>query len=343
MGPPDLTIRGAGVFGLAIAFAAARRGARVAVADPAGIGAGASGGVVGALAPHAPGDWNAAKAFQLEALLMAPDWWAAVEAASGLSAGYARTGRVQPLADAAAVAAAERRGAEAVRLWPERARWEVAAAGSGWGPVSATGLVIRDRLSARLDPRRALAALAGAVRAMGGTLGPEAAAGGPVVWATGAAGLAALGLGAGQKGQAARLGYAAPEGAAQIYAGGIHIVPHADGTVAVGSTSERVWDDPTATDAALDAVIARARAVCPVLEAAPVIERWAGLRPRAASRQPVLGAWPGRPGEFVANGGFKTGFGLAPLVGERMAALVLDGTADIPADFRPYPAPPVAK
>ena len=27
--------------------------------------------------------------------------------------------------------------------------------------------------------------------------------------------------------------------------------------------------------------------------AAPVIDRWAGLRPRAASRAPMLGAWPG--------------------------------------------------
>ena len=35
--------------------------------------------------------------------------------------------------------------------------------------------------------------------------------------------------------------------------------------------------------------------------------RWAGLRPRARSRAPMLGAWPGRPGHFIANGGFKIG------------------------------------
>ncbi|MCE8471093.1 FAD-dependent oxidoreductase, partial [Rhodovulum sulfidophilum] len=43
---------------------------------------------------------------------------------------------------------------------------------------------------------------------------------------------------------------------------------------------------------------------------------------------------PGRPGHFVANGGFKIGIGLAPKVGELMAALVLEGRDDIPEGFR---------
>ena len=95
---PDLIVRGAGVFGLACAWACARRGARVHVVDPQGVGAGASGGVVGALAPHAPGGWNPKKAFQLDSLLMAADWWAAVAAAGGGAPGYARHGRLQPVA-----------------------------------------------------------------------------------------------------------------------------------------------------------------------------------------------------------------------------------------------------
>ncbi len=47
----------------------------------------------------------------------------------------------------------------------------------------------------------------------------------------------------------------------------------------------------------------------------------------------MLGAWPGRPGHFIANGGFKIGFGMAPKVGEVMAALVLEGRNDIPPGF----------
>ncbi|MFC3117525.1 FAD-dependent oxidoreductase [Jhaorihella thermophila] len=50
----DVTVRGAGIFGLSIAWECACRGARVQVVDPAGPGTGASGGLVGALAPHVP-------------------------------------------------------------------------------------------------------------------------------------------------------------------------------------------------------------------------------------------------------------------------------------------------
>jgi glycine/D-amino acid oxidase-like deaminating enzyme len=85
-----------------------------------------------------------------------------------------------------------------------------------------------------------------------------------------------------------------------------------------------------APDAMLDAVLEQARALVPALAGAEVIERWAGIRPRSATRLPVLGAWPGRGGHFVANGGFKTGFGLAPLVAQIMADLVLDGRAGVP-------------
>ena len=42
----DLTIRGAGIFGLSIAWEALKRGARVRVVDPAGPAAGASGAAV---------------------------------------------------------------------------------------------------------------------------------------------------------------------------------------------------------------------------------------------------------------------------------------------------------
>ena len=71
-----------------------------------------------------------------------------------------------------------------------------------------------------------------------------------------------------------------------------------------------------------------------VLHGAPVLKRWAGVRPRSHNRAPLLGPWPGREGHFVANGGFKIGFGMAPKVGAVMADLVLDGVDEIPAAFR---------
>ena len=89
----EVTIRGAGIFGLSVAWACLQKGATVRVIDPYGPGAGASGGIVGALAPHVPENWNAKKAFQFESLLMAQPFWAEVEALGGLSSGYGRTGR----------------------------------------------------------------------------------------------------------------------------------------------------------------------------------------------------------------------------------------------------------
>nr|WP_309663971.1 FAD-dependent oxidoreductase [Tabrizicola sp.] len=333
----DVTVRGAGIFGLSVAFACARRGARVRVIDPHGVGAGSSGGIVGALAPHVPEAWNAKKQFQLESLLLAEGWWQAVAEASGLATGYLRSGRVQPLADARAVEVARARAVTAAALWGGAAEWRVERAAGGWEPVSPTGFVVRDTLSARIAPRAGLAALAAAVRAYGGEVTGEAEEAGAVVHATGLAGLEALSAGLGRvvgggvKGQAAALRYEAGE-MAQLFVDGLHIVPHGDGTVAIGSTSEAVWTD-MGTDAALEALVAKAVAAVPVLAGTEVVERWAGVRPRARSRAPMLGVWPGRAGHYVANGGFKIGFGMAPKVAEVMADLVLEGCYLIPAEF----------
>lgn len=337
----DVTVRGAGIFGLASAWACAQRGARVRVIDPGGPGAGASGGVVGALAPHAPENWTEVKAFQRDCLLEAPRYWAEVARVSGVDPGFAAVGRLQPIPDAAALARATARAEAAAQLWTGRARWSVigAEAAGPWAPISATGLLVEDTLSARLAPAQACAALAAAVTSRGGEVVADGAEVGPVIEAMGATGLAALSerlgrpVGTAVKGQAAVLGLDR-RGAPQLYADGLHIVPHADGTVAVGSTSEREFAVAETTDAGLDGVIARARAACPALAEAPVLRRWAGLRPRAKSRAPLLGPIPGAPGRFVANGGFKIGFAVAPGVAEMMADLVLEGRDRIPAPFQ---------
>lgn len=336
----DVTVRGGGIFGLSIAWACLQRGARVRVIETTAWGAGSSGGLVGALSPHVPESWNAKKAFQLDSLLLAADWWSAVEAASGLASGYARLGRLQPLADDRAVEAARRRSAEAAALWRGQAEWQVVpATGAEWEPLSPTGWLVRDTLSARLSPRMGLAALMAALRAGGAELilgdGPET---GAVVHATGIAGLDTLSLdlgaalGSGVKGQALALRHDART-APQLFVDGLHVVPHADGTVAVGSTSEPGWTED-GPDAQLDVLLSKAVAAVPVLGRAEVVARWAGVRPKAASRAPVLGAWPGREGHFVANGGFKIGFGMAPKVAEVMAGLVMEGRDEVPPDFR---------
>jgi glycine/D-amino acid oxidase-like deaminating enzyme len=49
----------------------------------------------------------------------------------------------------------------------------------------------------------------------------------------------------------------------------------------------------------------------------------------------MLGAHPLRPGAYIANGGFKIGFGMAPGIAGLMADLILEGPDRIPEAFRP--------
>ncbi|MFP7672103.1 NAD(P)/FAD-dependent oxidoreductase [Marivita sp. S0852] len=341
MAMPQITVCGAGIFGLSIAWVLTQRGARVQVIDPFGAGSGSSGGLVGALAPHVPENWNEKKAFQLDSLLMAERFWTEVRAAGGKDAGYARTGRLQPITDDRGLALARDRTDGAHALWQGRAVWDVipAAEGGAFAPKTLSGFLIRDTLTARMHPRHACAALVAALSAQGVEVVAQAPHVGPVIWATGWRGLQELSekmgtsVGGGVKGQSAAFAFAATE-APQVFVDGLHIVPHANGTVAVGSTSERDFDNPSGIDAQCEALISRAIAALPVLKDAPVVDRWAGVRPRARSRAPMLGPWPGRPGHFIANGGFKIGFGMAPKVAHVMADLVLDGADTIPEGFR---------
>ncbi len=309
--------------------------------DPNGPGAGASGGIVGALAPHTPERWEPKKAFQLDSLLMAQTFWSSVDGRSGLASGYGRVGRLQPIADDRTLKLARERVGQAAELWRGQAVWTVrnAAEFAGWAPPSATGMVVYDTLSARIDPRRACTSLLTALTSMGVALQTGGSPQGAVVWATGYQGLLELSdqfgkeLGNGVKGQSVLLRYDR-QAAPQIFVDGIHFVAHDNGTLAIGSTSERYFDDPTSTDEQLDDLLTQAIAILPQLSDAPVLQRWAGVRPRAKTRAPMLGAYPERPGHFIANGGFKIGFGMAPKIADVMADLLLEQVDGIPAEFQ---------
>ena len=329
------------MFGLSIAFCCSLRGARVRVIDPAGVAAGASGGFVGALAPHTPDLWLPKKQFQLESLLYSRSFWPEVEANSNMMTGFSNHGRLQPINEERLVALALSRISDAEKNWGDKAVWEVVSANQvgDWAPPSATGQLIYDTLSAHIHPLKATYALARAVENLGGVITPAGARQGIIIDARGWQGLIEISktlkqeIGNGVKGQAALLDFYSP-GKPQLFSDGLHIVPHLDGTVGIGSTSERYFKSPTNTDEQLDDLIAKAKKLFPVLKDAPVISRWAGVRPRAFTRAPMLGQHPVNQNWFIANGGFKIGFGMAPKIGQVMADLVLDGVDNIPNDFR---------
>lgn len=336
----EITVRGAGIFGLSIAWACAERGARVQVVDPNGVGGRASGGIVGALAPHVPENWNSKKAFQFDSLITAKGFWESVENIGGVSSGYAQLGRIQPIMDTASIELALKRSESANDLWRGLAEWRVTAQEPEWGPASPTGYWIIDTLTARINPMRACLALEAALLAKGISVTQEAEDKGKVLWATGTHDLIHISeelgknFGIGIKGQAALFDLDRRH-QPQVFADTLHFVPHEDGTLAIGSTSEREYKTEHGVDDQLETLIAKARRIMPELASARIIARWAALRPRARSRAPIVGHHPVRKDAFIANGGFKIGFGMAPRLAMLMANLLLDGLNEIPEAFRP--------
>jgi glycine oxidase len=132
-----------------------------------------------------------------------------------------------------------------------------------------------------------------------------------------------LPLGSAVKGQAALLRADVPDDLPLVFQDGLYVVPHGGGLVAIGSTSEDEFDDPYGTDGRLDAVIGRARVLCPLIADATVSARWAGLRPKAAGRDPMIGRLPDVPRVVAATGGFKITLGIAHRMAEIAVGLVL--------------------
>jgi glycine/D-amino acid oxidase-like deaminating enzyme len=119
-----------------------------------------------------------------------------------------------------------------------------------------------------------------------------------------------------------------------IYHDGIYIVPHSADVVAVGSTSEREWTH-TEVDPENTSYLQTAAAFCPALQGAEVISHWAGVRPRARKRDPMLGQIEGKNRLYVMTGGFKISFGIAHRLAVVMADMVLEQplSLELPESF----------
>lgn len=357
----DLVIVGGGIMGLWAGVQGVRAGMETLVLDAGHPGSGASGGLLGALMPHLPERWNEKKQFQLEALASLEGEIAALEAATGLSAGYRRTGRLLPLSKPHHRVLAEARAAQAATLWQvgdQVFSWRVMDRPEveGWPDAAAceAGVVV-ETLAGRVSPRAMIALLVrflemsplATIRHHAKVVAVEGG-GSAVVLADGerigfghcviAAGPGAFPLidglvpdraaasGRPVKGQAALVAGGGAEGLPVLFQDGLYIVPHDNGTVAIGSTSEDAFDDPFGTDGQLDDLLSRAVALAPALAGAPVMERWAGLRPRAIGREPMVGRLGAHPAVSVLAGGFKVSFGL----GHLLAEAVIDDVAGQP-------------
>ncbi|CUX28638.1 FAD-binding oxidoreductase [Rhizobium oryzihabitans] len=365
-----LLIVGGGIMGLWAAVKAERLGINALLVEADRFGCGASGGLLGALMPHMPDRWSDKKQFQFDALVALEKEIAELEAETGLSAGYRRCGRIIPLPKPHLRTIAERHERDAGENWvsgERRFHWHVDDSPSvaGWVDDAAgeAGFVL-DTLAARVSPRAMIALLSAFLqkarhvrvveRCRVLSLDPNGGRAmlssgddvhfGHAVVANGhdsfplirdALGLdAGVGLGQAVKGQAALLDAAADPAMPVVFLNGLYIVPHEDGTVAIGSTSEDCFSEPFSTDEKLEKLLAEACRVVPSLARAPVLERWAGLRPKAIGRDPMVGSVAGHPTLVALSGGFKVSFGLAHFLADAALQTVCGHTPVIPSGFR---------
>lgn len=348
----DLLIVGGGVIGCWTAYKAGKRGLKTLLIDTATIGAGASGGLLGALMPHMPERWDGKKQFQFEALDDLPNEIATLEQETGLSCGYNQCGRIAPIMNETKRGQMQGHGPDVEKFWLGKYHWNIIDKPfqNDWPRADrATCGLVHDTLSARINPRGLLAVLKKAILqddninlCEGLGLSSYQPSQGKavltdnsevlyshIVIAAGAEtfkfiapelDVATLALGKPIKGQAAMLSADIDPDWPILFDNGVYVISHGEGRVAIGSTSEIEFDDPLSTDKKLDDIIAKARELCPLIKDGAVTERWAGLRPRAIGRDPLIDILPEAKNVIVSTSGFKITFGVA----HKMADVALE-------------------
>ncbi|HVV26755.1 MAG TPA: glycine oxidase ThiO [Rhizomicrobium sp.] len=341
-------IVGAGVAGLGIGWRLLQAGAAVTILERARPGGGATWAAAGMLAVTAELEdaVEAERQFALIANDMWPDFAAELEACTGRSIAFARSGSLLLARDAAELEVLRAREDCARRIVdPETIRSLVPmleGAGGLWVPNEA-----------QVDSRALGEALTAAFLKGGGQLVPNEAAV-RIDWRDGGAATVLTPYGRHQgdavviaagawssllgdfpitpvKGEMIAL--SPPTGAAlpapMIWGNGVYLVPRLhQNRLLVGATVEDAGFDTCLTAAARARLLERARGLMPSLAGWPVADHWAGLRPKSPDGLPLLG--PAAPNLFVAGGQYRNGILFAPAVARMMADMVLGRGAPDP-------------
>jgi glycine oxidase len=353
----DAVVVGGGVIGLCCAWRAARRGASVVVLDRARPPAGATRVAAGMLAPVGELAFGEPELLRmtLAAAELYPAFVAELEAATGMSTGYARHGALHIALDRDEAAELRRvhdlqrsLGLGAEWLPPRRCReLEPGLTPSFSGGVHAPA-------EAAVDPRAMTAALLAALEAEGVEVrgetevtaalldgdriqGVRTAAGeelrartvavatgawsGAVAWLPEAARPPVRPV----KGQILEL--RAVDGGTPceriVASERVYLVPRPDGRLVAGATTEERGFDSTVTAGGVHELLREAYRLLPDVAEMELVEAMAGFRPGTPDNLPLVG--PGAlEGLVLATGHYRNGILLAPLTGEAVAEL-LDG------------------
>ncbi len=351
----DAVFVGGGAIGLACAWRAAQRGARVAVLDRSEPPAGATRVAAGMLAPVGELSFGEPRLLELTlaAAKLYPDFVAELEAATGEVTGYARPGALHVALDRDEAAELRRvhdlqrsLGLEAEWLPPRRCRQlEPGLTPSFAGGVHAPG-------EAAIDPRALTRVLLAALAEAGVEVrtGAEVVAGlfdgerlSGVRTAAGeelraAAIVLCSGAWSGRaewlpeharppvrpvKGEIVEL--RSRDGAAPceriLASERVYLVPRPDGRLLVGATVEEQGFDTAVTAGGVHELLREAYRLLPEVAEMELLDATAGLRPGTPDNLPLVG--PGAiEGLLLATGHYRNGILLAPLAAEQISGLL---------------------
>ena len=119
-----------------------------------------------------------------------------------------------------------------------------------------------------------------------------------------------------------------------LWCGECYLVPRPDGEIVLGATEEEGNYDPRPTIGGLNRLTEAALEVVPAVGNFTVEGFWAGLRPAAPDRFPIVGWAPRLEGLFLATAHYRNGILLGPLTGMRVADCLLNGASL--QEFRPF-------
>lgn len=366
----DTVVVGAGLIGLAIAWRAACRGVRVALADPEP-GSGASHAAAGMLAPVTEAHYGEQALLRLNLASAAryPAFAAELEQAAGTVAGFTDHGTLAVAYDADDRTALAELAAfhQTLGLASEQVsarecrRLEPLLSPDVQGGLRVAG-------DHQVDNRQLVAALLSAVAQRrvplyrervaellveGDAVTGVRLAGGEklradrVVLAAGCHSTSIPGLPPGLlpsirpvKGQILRL--SVPSDAAPFLNGAVrgvvrgrsvYLVPRDHGELVIGATLEELGYDTRVTAGGVYELLRAAHSLVPGITELPLAEVCAGLRPGSPDNAPVIGM-TALPGLIAATGHFRNGVLLTPITADAVAELLVGG--ELPEEARGF-------
>jgi glycine oxidase len=113
-----------------------------------------------------------------------------------------------------------------------------------------------------------------------------------------------------------------------------YLIPRRDGYILAGSTMEEAGFNREATSQAREALLAKARALLPVLTEETLVGHWAGLRPGSPDNIPVIDHHPDIENLYLNSGHYRYGVTMAPASAFLLCNMILNQPQ--PLDITPY-------